>query len=190
MEGSEKWLLNTILNEVTIQIKLIISLSVPSLFGIKYQMLLDLEVHTHTHRHTHTHTHIAHTHTHTHTRHQTHVHSTRKYILLCCHFQEIEYDFDQCAVCIESYKVSDVIRILPCKWVWDYIIVQFCVCMCHMCMICLCVCVLVSLCFMCVIPVQCLCMCKSEISGQPIKVFNYNMSHMCMILKSVSYFSI
>lgn len=32
-------------------------------------------------------------------------------------FQELESEFDQCAVCIEGYKASDVIRILPCKYV-------------------------------------------------------------------------
>ena len=31
--------------------------------------------------------------------------------------QELESEFDQCAVCIEGYKASDVIRILPCKYV-------------------------------------------------------------------------
>lgn len=29
--------------------------------------------------------------------------------------QELEADADQCAVCIEPYKISDVIRVLPCK---------------------------------------------------------------------------
>ncbi|ELT95899.1 hypothetical protein CAPTEDRAFT_227655 [Capitella teleta] len=29
--------------------------------------------------------------------------------------KETDSDFDQCAVCIESYRASDVIRILPCK---------------------------------------------------------------------------
>ncbi|CAE1277254.1 E3 ubiquitin-protein ligase RNF133,E3 ubiquitin-protein ligase RNF130,RING finger protein 150,E3 ubiquitin-protein ligase RNF128,Protein goliath,E3 ubiquitin-protein ligase RNF149 [Acanthosepion pharaonis] len=29
--------------------------------------------------------------------------------------KELESDYDQCAVCIEGYKPSDVIRILPCK---------------------------------------------------------------------------
>ncbi|XP_071151091.1 RING finger protein 150-like [Mytilus edulis] len=29
--------------------------------------------------------------------------------------KELESEFDQCAVCIEGYKASDVIRILPCK---------------------------------------------------------------------------
>lgn len=29
--------------------------------------------------------------------------------------KETESDFDQCAVCIEGYKTSDIIRILPCK---------------------------------------------------------------------------
>uniref|UniRef100_UPI00358EB315 RING finger protein 150-like n=1 Tax=Myxine glutinosa TaxID=7769 RepID=UPI00358EB315 len=29
--------------------------------------------------------------------------------------QETEVDFDNCAVCIEVYKLSDVVRILPCK---------------------------------------------------------------------------
>lgn len=29
--------------------------------------------------------------------------------------QETETDFDNCAVCIEGYKASDVVRILPCR---------------------------------------------------------------------------
>lgn len=29
--------------------------------------------------------------------------------------QETESDFDNCAVCIEGYKPSDVVRILPCR---------------------------------------------------------------------------
>lgn len=29
--------------------------------------------------------------------------------------QETEPDFDNCAVCIEGYKPSDVVRILPCR---------------------------------------------------------------------------
>lgn len=32
--------------------------------------------------------------------------------------QETDLDFDQCAVCIEQYRPSDVIRILPCKYVY------------------------------------------------------------------------
>lgn len=31
--------------------------------------------------------------------------------------QETESDFDNCAVCIEGYKPSDIVRILPCRWV-------------------------------------------------------------------------
>ena len=30
---------------------------------------------------------------------------------------ETDPDFDHCAVCIESYKQNDVVRILPCKYV-------------------------------------------------------------------------
>lgn len=29
--------------------------------------------------------------------------------------QEMEADFDNCAVCIEGYKANDVVRILPCR---------------------------------------------------------------------------
>ncbi|XP_060082627.1 RING finger protein 150-like [Ylistrum balloti] len=32
--------------------------------------------------------------------------------------KELESEFDQCAVCIEGYKASDVIRILPCKHIF------------------------------------------------------------------------
>jgi hypothetical protein len=32
-------------------------------------------------------------------------------------FQETDPDFDHCAVCIESYKQNDVVRVLPCKYV-------------------------------------------------------------------------
>lgn len=38
-------------------------------------------------------------------------------MLLCSSFQETDPDFDHCAVCIESYKQNDVVRILPCKYV-------------------------------------------------------------------------
>ena len=31
--------------------------------------------------------------------------------------KETDPDFDHCAVCIESYKQNDVVRILPCKYV-------------------------------------------------------------------------
>lgn len=31
--------------------------------------------------------------------------------------QEMEPDFDNCAVCIEGYKPNDIVRILPCRWV-------------------------------------------------------------------------
>lgn len=33
------------------------------------------------------------------------------------HLQELDSEFDQCAVCIEPYKAHDVVRILPCRWV-------------------------------------------------------------------------
>lgn len=35
----------------------------------------------------------------------------------CFSLQETDPDFDHCAVCIESYKQNDVVRILPCKYV-------------------------------------------------------------------------
>ncbi|KAK7801606.1 hypothetical protein U0070_013142 [Myodes glareolus] len=31
--------------------------------------------------------------------------------------KETDPDFDHCAVCIESYKQNDVVRVLPCKYV-------------------------------------------------------------------------
>ena len=33
------------------------------------------------------------------------------------YLQELESESDQCAVCIEPYKLSDVIRVLPCRLV-------------------------------------------------------------------------
>lgn len=38
-----------------------------------------------------------------------------KLALLLLLLQETESDFDNCAVCIEGYKPSDVVRILPCR---------------------------------------------------------------------------
>ena len=32
-----------------------------------------------------------------------------------CVLQEIDPDFNHCAVCIEGYQLNDVVRILPCK---------------------------------------------------------------------------
>ena len=29
--------------------------------------------------------------------------------------QEVQSGFDQCAVCLEDYKVNDVVRIVPCQ---------------------------------------------------------------------------
>lgn len=44
-------------------------------------------------------------------------------------FQETEPDFDHCAVCIESYKQNDVVRILPCKYVTFLCLKRNAVCM-------------------------------------------------------------
>lgn len=44
---------------------------------------------------------------------------TRKEIVnsLLFFLQGIDVDAENCAVCIENFKVKDVIRILPCKYV-------------------------------------------------------------------------
>lgn len=36
--------------------------------------------------------------------------------------KETDPDFDHCAVCIESYKQNDVVRILPCKHVFPQVL--------------------------------------------------------------------
>lgn len=36
---------------------------------------------------------------------------------LSCFLQGLDVEAENCAVCIENFKVKDVVRILPCKYV-------------------------------------------------------------------------